>query len=70
MEALRRSVNNVRGRSYGAGVRSAASSGNRTGAGPLIEVLERAEIDFSARLAVVEKVLNDLRAAEYRLMRG
>jgi hypothetical protein len=40
------------------------------GASPLMQVLERAEADFSARLAHVEGVLKDLRAAEYRLMRG
>ncbi len=39
-------------------------------AGPLVEVLERAEADFSERHALAEKVLNDLRAAERRLMRG
>ena len=46
-------------------------------AGPLVEVLERAEADFSGaeadfseRHALAEKVLNDLRAAERRLMRG
>jgi hypothetical protein len=33
-------------------------------AGPLVEVLERAEADFSERHALAEKVLNDLRAAE------
>jgi hypothetical protein len=40
------------------------------GASPLIEALERAEADFTARLAHVQEVLNDLRAAEHRLMRG
>ena len=36
----------------------------------LVEVLERAEADFSERLAIARKVLKDLRAAERRLMRG
>ena len=39
-------------------------------AGPLVEVLERAEADFSERHALAEKVLNDLRAAERTLIRG
>jgi hypothetical protein len=40
------------------------------GAAPLIEALERAEADFTARLAHVGNVIKDLRAAEHRLMRG
>jgi hypothetical protein len=39
-------------------------------AGPLVEVLERAEADFLTRHALAEKVLNDLRAAERALIRG
>lgn len=37
---------------------------------PLVTILERAEADFSERSAVVDKVLADLKAAEYALMRG
>lgn len=36
---------------------------------PLVRALERAEADFSERLELVEKVLDDLNAAEHRLMR-
>lgn len=39
-------------------------------AGPLVAVLERAEADFSERVGIVDKVLEDLKAAEYKLMRG
>lgn len=38
-------------------------------AGPLVEVLERVEADFACRHALAEKVLNDLLAAESKLMR-
>jgi hypothetical protein len=43
---------------------------DQSGAGPLIEVLERAEADFSERHALAEKVLKDLREAERKLMRS
>jgi hypothetical protein len=33
-----------------------------------VALLERAEADFSEREALVDKVLKDLRDAEYRLM--
>ncbi len=39
-------------------------------AGQLVAILERVEADFSEREAVVDKVLADLRAAEFTLMRG
>ncbi len=39
-------------------------------AGPLVEVLERAEADFSERRALASGVLEDLREAERALMRG
>ncbi len=39
-------------------------------AAPLVALLERAEADFSARLALAEKVLDDLQAAEHKLMRA
>jgi hypothetical protein len=37
---------------------------------PLLELLERARADFSGRLERVDKVLDDLRAAEFELMRS
>jgi hypothetical protein len=36
----------------------------------LVEALERLEADFSGRLARAEKVLQDLEAAEFKLMRS
>ncbi len=39
-------------------------------AGPIVAVLERTEADLQKREAVVDKVLQDLKAAEYTLMRG
>ncbi len=38
-------------------------------AGPLVVALERAEADFSERERVVDKALDDLREAEFKLMR-
>jgi hypothetical protein len=40
-----------------------------TAAESLVTALERIEVDFSGRLRLAEKVLDDLEAAEYRLMR-
>jgi hypothetical protein len=52
-------------------VRAYLKGARRHGAaGPLVTILERAEADFSERGAVVDKVLADLKAAEYALMRG
>jgi hypothetical protein len=52
-------------------VRASLKGARRHGdTAPLIAVLERAEADFSERHALAEKVLNDLRTAERRLMRG
>jgi hypothetical protein len=52
-------------------VRAYLKGARRHGAaGPLVTILERAEADFSEREAVVDKVLADLKAAEYALMRG
>ena len=44
-------------------VRAYLKGARRQRAGRLVEVLERAEADFSERHALAEKVLNDLRAA-------
>ncbi len=51
-------------------VRAYLKGARRQRAGRLVEVLERAEADFLTRHALAEKVLNDLRAAERKLMRG
>jgi hypothetical protein len=51
-------------------VRAYLKGARRQRAGRLVEVLERAEADFLTRHALAEKVLNDLRAAERRLMRS
>src|SRR5215203_246267 len=37
---------------------------------PLVEALERLEADFAGRFERVEKVLQDLEAAEFKLMRS
>lgn len=41
-----------------------------TAAWRLVEALERIEADFSARMELAEKVLKDLEAAEFKLMRS
>ena len=43
---------------------------NHPAAAPLVEALERVEADFLARQERVGKVLEDLEAAEFKLMRS
>ena len=45
-------------------------AGNHPAAAPLVDALERVEADFLARQERVGKVLEDLEAAEFKLMRS
>jgi len=51
-------------------VRGYLKGARRHPAAPLVEALERLEADFAARFERVEKVLQDLEAAEFKLMRS
>jgi len=51
-------------------VRAYLKGARKHDSGPLVTVLERAEADFSGRLELIEKALEDLEAAEFKLMRG